>query len=38
MRFLLQIGGCLIQQDQIEAKANVDKRIDFISSELYVCS
>lgn len=31
-----QIGGCLIQQDQAEAKANVDKRLDFITSELSV--
>ena len=30
------IGPVLVEQDQGEAKANVDKRLEFIRSELYV--
>lgn len=29
------IGPVLVQQDQSEAKANVETRLEFISSELY---
>merc|ERR1739843_49085 len=28
------VGGCLVKQDPTEAKSNVDKRIEFINSEL----
>ena len=38
MRCCGQIGGCLVKQEQAEAKTNVDKRIEFISSELFVLS
>lgn len=30
------IGPVLVKQDQAEAKANVDKRLEFIKSEMYV--
>lgn len=30
------IGPVLVKQDQTEAKANVDKRLEFIKSEMYV--
>ena len=30
------VGPVLLKQDQAEAKANVDKRLDFIRNELYV--
>lgn len=30
------IGPVLVKQDQVEAKSNVDKRIEFIKSEMYV--
>ena len=29
------IGPVLVKQDQAEAKANVDKRLEFIRSEMY---
>lgn len=32
------IGPVLIKQDQVEAKTNVEKRIDFIQGEMYVCN
>jgi len=31
------LGPVLVPQDIDEAKSNVDKRIEFISGELYVC-
>lgn len=30
------IGPVLVKQDQVEAKTNVDKRIEFIKGEMYV--
>lgn len=30
------IGPVLVQQDQAEAKSNVDKRLEFIQGEMYV--
>ena len=32
------VGPVLVKQDQTEAKQNVDTRLDFIKSEMYVVS
>lgn len=31
------IGPVLVKQDQAEAKSNVEKRLEFIRGEMYVC-
>ena len=31
------VGPVLVKQDMTEAKQNVNKRIDFIKTELYAC-
>lgn len=31
-----QMGPVLVKQDQVEAKANVDKRLEFIAGEMCV--
>ena len=31
------VGPVLVPQDQAEAKGNVDKRLDFIRSDMCVC-
>ena len=32
-----QMGPVLVKQDQVEAKANVDKRLEFIAGEMCAC-
>lgn len=31
------VGPVLVEQDQADAKSNVDTRLDFIRGEMYVC-